>query len=272
MMRKVAMTTLITALGILVFLFAGGMKLKDAVKGGVKKGVGGAVERAVSERIEQALYKKLAPKEKLPPPKSPNWGQFMALQAQVIFAYAFSAGGYWMGQVAYQPGEMTKFEWKSKDNETVELERAYLKKPEDGKEWWRASWVEQDGSWIYEALISTTDGTLLRLRAKDANGNTGEVPVSGDTVIYMAPQELTEESIAGATVGREKVSTPAGSFDADHVVYMAVSGEGQVEWWITDNVPGGVVKYLGNDKEEGVVWTSTLKEMGRNATSILGSY
>lgn len=271
MKRKIAMTVLIIAFGIFVFLFAGGLKLKDAVKG-AKKGAGSAVERAISEHVEQALYKKLAPKEKLPPPKTQEWGQFMALQAQVIFAYTFSAGGYWMGQVAYQPGEMTKFEWKSKDNETVEFERAFLKKPEEGKEWWRVSWVAQDGSWIYEALISTADGTLLRLRAKDADGNSGEVPVSGDTVIYMAPQELTKESIAGATVGREMVSTPAGSFDADHVVYMATGGEGQVEWWITDKVPGGVVRYLANDKKEGVLWTSTLKEKGSNATTILGSF
>jgi hypothetical protein len=136
----------------------------------------------------------------------------MALQAQVIFAYAFSAGGYWMGQVAFQPGVFTKFEWSSKDGETVELERAFLKKAEEGKEWWRATWGTKEGSWVYEALISTADGTLLGLGAKDADGNTGEVPVSGDTVVYMA-----------------------------------VSGEGQVDWWITDKVPGGVVKNLGND-------------------------
>jgi hypothetical protein len=177
-----------------------------------------------------------------------------------------------MGQTAYQPGEFTKFEWNSKDNEAVEFERAFLKKHEEGKEWWRVSWIAKDGGWVYEALISTSDGTLLRLRAKDADGNTGEVPVSGDTAIYMAPQELTKESIAGATVSRDKVSTPAGSFDADHVVYMAASGEGQVEWWLTEKVPGGVVKYLGNDKSEGVVWTSTLKDMGKDATTILGSF
>ena len=271
MKRRGLTTALVSVLGILVFLVAGGLKLKDAVKGATR-GAGSAVERAVSERVEQALYKKLAPKEKLPPPKSQNWGQFMALQAQVIFGYTFSAGGYWMGQTAYQPGEFTKFEWKSKDNDTVEFERAFLKKPEEGKEWWRVSWVEKDGSWIYEALISTADGTLLRMRAKDADGNIGEVPVSGETVIYMPPQELTKESIAGATVSRDKVTTPAGTFDADHVVYMATSGEGQVEWWITDKVPGGVVKYLGNDKKEGVVWTSTLKDKGGNATSILGSF
>ena len=265
---KMKMAVIYALAGIALFLFAGGLKLKDALKGGVESGV----NKAVTETVEQAVYKKLAPKNKLPPPKSTQWGQFMALQAQVIFSYTFAAGGYWMGQVGYRPGEYTKFEWKPKDDQPVVFERAFLKKPEEGKEWWRVSWIATDGSWIYEALISTADGKLLRLRAKDADGNTGEVPVSGDTIIYMPPQELTAESIAGATVGKEKVSTPAGSFDSDHVVYMSMGGEGQVEWWIVQKVPGGVVKYLTNDKKEGVVWTSILKEMGNNATTILGSF
>jgi hypothetical protein len=53
---------------------------------------------------------------------------------------------------------------------------------------------------------------------------------------------------------------------------MAASGEGNMDWWITRQVPGGVVKYQMNDRSEGVVWTSTLIEKGTNAGTQLSSY
>jgi len=43
-------------------------------------------------------------------PASPEWGRFMATQAQIIFSYSFAAGGLWIGETGYKPGEYTKFE------------------------------------------------------------------------------------------------------------------------------------------------------------------
>ena len=254
---------------IVVLIIFGCSSLSDVVMGSASTGA----EKAISARVEQAVYKRLAPREELPPPSSPNWGQFMANQAQIVFIYSFSAGGLWLGQTDYNPGEYTKFEWKAEDDTAVIIERALLKKPENGNEWWRVTWEEGDDTWIYEALLTSGENAeLLRLRARDADGNEGEVPVTKDQTIYIPPAELTAESIEGATVERGKVSTPAGTFEADHVVYLAVTGEGEVEWWITEEVPGGVVKYLLKHKEEGVIWTSILQETGKNATTILESF
>jgi len=251
---------------------AGCSSVQDSLISGATSGLSRGVGRAVGERAEQSAYTRLAPKTQLPQPKTPGWNQFMALHAQVIFAYSFSAGGFWLGSTDYQPGEWTKFEFKSKDESAVVIERAFLKKIEDGKEWWRVSWAGEGETWIYEALM-TTEGQLLRLRAKDANGNEGEIPVTeGSAMIYTPPTELTKESIQGATVGKENVNTPAGVFSADHVKYMAMGSEGEVEFWLTSQVPGGAVKYQINDKKEGVVWTCTLKEKGNNAQTVLKSF
>ena len=253
---------------ILLFSCVGCSIVANRLVDGAVSGLG----RAASEHAEQAVYRKLAPKEKLPPPSTPGWGQFMSLQAQIVFSYSFSAGGLWLGQTGYEPGEWTKFEIVQADDDTpVILERAFLKKEDNANEWWRVSWSEEDESWIYEALLSPSDGRLLRLRAKDAKGNEGEIPVTGQT-IYIPPAEVTEESIEGATVGKENVTVPAGTFNTDHVVYLATTGEGKVEWWITNTVPGGVVKYLLSGKDEGVVWTSNLKAKGEGATTVLGSF
>lgn len=238
-----------------------------AVVGGVQRGVGQAVET----RVEQAVYKKLAPKDQLPPPASPQWGQFMALQAQVVFSYTFSAGGYWIGKTGYKPGDYTKFDWIDEAGTKVTLEKAFLKKLDNGNEWWRASWSDEEGSWIYEALLSPAEERMVRLRARDADGNEGEVPLTQEA-IYVPPAEVSDESVEGATVGQEKVKTPAGTFTADHVVFVSAAGEGKVEWWITGEVPGGVVKYIAKDNEQKVVWTSVLREFGKDATTVLSSY
>ncbi|MFW6139565.1 MAG: hypothetical protein ACOC7U_10405, partial [Spirochaetota bacterium] len=85
--------------GAILALFAVSCSsITDAVIGGAASGVG----RSASERTEQAVYKKTAPKEQLPPSSSPQWNQYMANQAQVVFSYTFSPGGYWLGQKDYQ--------------------------------------------------------------------------------------------------------------------------------------------------------------------------
>ncbi len=267
-MKQNRIATFLLCAGVLfALLLAGCSMVSDAVLGGASKGA----ERAVSKRVEQAVYKRMAPREELPPPGNPNWGQYMAFQAQVVFSYSFSAGGFWLGQVGYAPGDTTTFDWQASGDDSVIMEKAFLKKLPDGKEWWRVAWEEGEDIWIYEALLDTEGGQLLRLRARDADGNEGEVPVTGEA-IYIPPTEPTPESITGATVATETVKTPAGSFKADHIVYLATGGQGQIEFWISDEVPGGVVQYLLSDKQEGVIWNSMLIEYGSNARTMLGSF
>jgi hypothetical protein len=267
-MNRKRIAALLPAAGLLILLLLAGCEVvSDAVLGGASRGA----QQAVSKRVEQAVYKRMAPRGELPPPGNPNWGQYMAFQAQVVFSYSFSAGGFWLGQVGYAPGDTTTFDWQATGEDSVIMEKAFLKKLPDGKEWWRVSWTQGQDNWVYEALMDTEGGQLLRLRARDADGNEGEVPVTGET-IYIPPTEPTPESIAGATVGTESVKTPAGTFQADHIVYLSTGGEGQIEFWTTDKVPGGVVQYLLSDKQEGVIWSSILTEYGSNATTMLGSF
>ena len=205
------------------------------------------------------------------PSSGPQWNQLMVSQAQMAFSFAFSAGGMWAGQVGYKPGEFTKFEWTMKGEDSIVIERAFLKELENGNQWWRVSWKDSEGLWVWESLIDTQNSQMLRMRARDTDGNEGEVPVSGESV-YMSATELTRESVQGATVDKGKVDVPAGRFQADHVVYLAGSGGGQIEFWLAPQIPGGVVKYLISQSGEGVLWDSQLTEYGKKAETILNSY
>jgi len=228
-----------------------------------------------SDNAGQTVEEEAAPEVKSSqsnaPSSGPQWNQMMITQAQLAFSFAFSAGGMWAGQVDYKPGEFTKFNWTMEDEEPLEIVRAYLKELDNGHQWWRISWGNSEDLWIWETLIDTESSQMLRMRARDTEGNEGEVPVSGETV-YMPATELTRESVQGATVDKGKVNVPAGRFQADHVVYMMGSDGSQIEFWLTPQVPGGVVKYQISQKNEEVLWSSELVEYGKKASTILNSY
>jgi hypothetical protein len=266
--RVIPVSVLVMVLVLLVAL-SGCSMLGDAVMGGVRSGVRKGVSSGVEQKVEQEAAPQTQPSQSKAPPMGPQWNQFMVMQAQMAFNYAFSAGGLWAGQQGYKPGEYTIFRWTMEGNDPIDMERAYLKEQEDGKQWWRVTWEDSEGSLVWEALIDPDTSQMVRMRARDADGNEGEVPVSGEAV-YMAPAELTKESVQGATVGKEKVTVPAGTFQSDHVVYM--TGEGQAEFWLAPQIPGGVVKYLISRKGEGTVWNSELVDYGKNADTILNSY
>jgi hypothetical protein len=258
----------------LAVLLSGCSMLGDAVMGGITSGVRKGVSKGVEQEVEKEVAQEAEPAQAKRPSTGPQWNQLMIMQSQMAFSYAFSAGGLWAGQKGYKPGEYTKFQWTMEGEDSITMERAYLKELDDGKQWWRVSWEDSEGLWIWEVLIDADEsgtGQMLRMRARDTDGNEGEVPVSGQSV-YMPPAELTEESVQGATVGKEKVTVPAGTFQTDHVVFMAATGEGQAEFWLAPQVPGGVVKYLISQKGEGTVWNSDLVEYGKKATTILNSY
>jgi hypothetical protein len=259
---------------VLALLLSGCSMLGDAVMGGVTSGVRSGVSKGVEKEVEEEVAQEPQPAQPKAPATGPQWNQHMIMQAQMAFNYAFSAGGLWAGQQGYKPGEFTKFEWTMEDDDSIVMERAYLKELDDGKQWWRVSWEDSEGLWIWEVLIDPEEygtGQMLRMRARDTEGNEGEVPVSGQSV-YMPPAELTKESIQGASVGQEKVDVPAGRFQADHVVFMAATGEGQIEFWLAPQIPGGVVKYLMSKKGEGALWNSELVEYGKDASTILNAY
>jgi hypothetical protein len=88
----------------------------------------------------------------------------------------------------------------------------------------------------------------------------------------VPPTTLTDESVAGATVGAESVTVPAGSFSARHVVYAY--GNGTQEWWLVEGVPGGLVKQSlkGSKEDKGrSQYTIDLAAKGNDAKDELGA-
>ena len=72
-------------ISFIIIITTGCIGFSDPISRGISRGIG----RAVTEHAENEAYRRTAPKEKLPPPRSANWGNFMAMQAQIVFTYAF---------------------------------------------------------------------------------------------------------------------------------------------------------------------------------------
>jgi hypothetical protein len=233
----------------------------------------GSASEAAGEQVGQAIGQQIASSANLPNAGTAQWNRFMASQAQVLFNYAFAANGMWPAEANYEPGEWVQYEM-SADGEgqaaLQTLERAFLKTTEDGQEWWRVKAQQEEDTWVYEALLDPERGEVVRLRSKDPEGNVGEVPVTERTV-YQEPQQLTEESVEGATVGEESVDTPTGTFTARKVQFQGGMGGGNTTWFLSEEVPGHVVQYRvqGN---QGDAWISTLSDYGSDTTTTLDSY
>ena len=205
-----------------------------------------------------------------------------------LFALQYSTGAA-MFEEDYKPGEWTRWSMTDTGNpdESQTLERAFLAMQPDSSEWWRTKTIStyKDGdkqvadTVIMEALYKPTSEwtkELVRVRAKlPGNKDAQEllVPQGFGMINYngtMFGSRPTKESIEGATVGTEKVTTRAGAFTAKHVRFGA--GNGNLDWWLTKEAPGGWVKFTGRSAsgDDKAAYTMELTAKGTGAKSELG--
>lgn len=179
----------------------------------------------------------------------------------------------------YQPGQWTRWELTSGDDadDKAIVERAFISKDADGREWWRYKSIMGGDTVVLEGLFKDAgDGLqeLVRMR--------GRMPGEREPNEMMVPENMTmlqawgmfrsrptKESVDGATVGTENVSTPAGTFSAKRVRFGSTGG--RQEWWLSSNVPGGWVQYVVSAEEKDDGFRMRLIAHGSGAASELGS-
>ena len=204
-----------------------------------------------------------------------------------LFTIQYLSGAA-MFETNYKPGEWTKWsiETADEDDDKQETEKAFLGKTAEGAEWWRFKTITnyKDGdkamadTIILESLFKPEPGNeqmqqLVRMR--------GKFPGQTEAQEMMVPQQWgmwnmngafqmkpTKESVDGATVGTETVTTPAGTFKAKHVRFG--QGGGTIDWWLDETAVGGWVKFTATDNEKKPTYTMQLIGKGTGAKSELG--
>ena len=204
-----------------------------------------------------------------------------------LFTIQYLSGAA-MFESNYKPGEWTKWSITTADDEDEkqETEKAFLGKTAEGAEWWRfktiTTYKEDDKTMadtiVLESLFKPEPGNeqiqqLVRMR--------GRFPGQTEAQEMMVPQQWgmwnlngafqmkpTKESVDGATIGVETVTTPAGTFKAKHVRFG--QGGGTIDWWLDDTAVGGWVKFTATDNEKKPQYTMQLIGKGTGAKSELG--
>ncbi|MBX7119252.1 MAG: hypothetical protein K1X31_09680 [Gemmatimonadaceae bacterium] len=212
---------------------------------------------------------------------------FAWLWISQLFAVQYLSGAT-MFESDYKPGDWTRWTVNVSDEDdgatraVQDVEKAFLGRTADGGEWWRMKTVTRgDGgadTVTLEALFKPEGSDqyvqrLVRMRAK--------LPGSSEPQEMMVPEQWTtwnmrgaftgrptRESIDGATVGTERITTAAGSFSARHIRYGM--GGGTLEWWLDETTTGGWVKFAALDEAKKPRYTMELAGKGNGARSELG--
>ena len=250
---------------VLLLVCSSSCTFVDSVIDKTSEVAGDMVGKALGQRVGGAAVAGL-------PPESRH------LYVSGVFNSFFYVGGYEVGGTAYAPGAWTR--WSVTGAAAGdEYEKAFLKR--DGeREWWRIATVTRDDgkeeAVVLEALFSGPDSSaerkLLRMRGQfPGDDGPGEMPVQEDTAAwYREPVRFTAESMEGALQGEELLATPAGSFQTKHLVYKI--GGSTLEWWLSEDVPGGMVQYRIREQGGEEIYTSQLIGYGTDATTKLGSF
>ena len=262
--------------GLVVVLATAGC---GSMVSGAMNAAGAGIGSAIGNKVGAAAGAAVA--SRMPAVWTPD---MTPIYMNYLFTMAFHSGSYELAGTDYQVGEWTR--WRMVDSEAqaagdepVEIERAFLHRTADGKEWWRVKYIsateEGRDSITVEALMDPETGEFRRMRGMmPGEKEPKEMPVEEGSYTYTKPTQLTKESMEGALVGTETVRVPAGSYTADHLRYG--TGYGTYDWWFNEEVPGGLVKYSRTHEQsdaEGMDpynWTVELVRSGTGARSQMG--
>lgn len=220
-----------------------------------------------------------------------------AVLAALIYTQVFYAGGYGYGYDDFSEGEGVAWKLTAKDesgSETLQVERALLKRNADGSAWWFLAYkAEDEEEFISEALLDP-DYNILKFRYHDPETDAIRewIPEKDEEAEQVSEdEEMDEEPQVGYfegdygdyVTGTERVVVPAGTFQAEHVLiedsYTAEDGteaseayEVRYEWWLVKDIPGDLVKYSWQNVSDNSSLVGELLSNTRGYTTRLKSF
>lgn len=203
--------------------------------------------------------------------------EMMYLYTMNVFRVLFYHGGYYVSSLSYEPMQYTR--WDASNVEQGDwFERTLMHRYSDGSEWWRVESRQKDEddkevTLVMEALLSAPkdSGTrqIRRMRAMfPGEKESREIAITeadSKKWVLSSNRSLTKESMKGMSKGVKTIKVPAGTFSATHLQMKGYNDFSHLDWYLSKDVPGQVVKYRNVTKEddkEKVDWNIELMAHG----------
>ncbi|MFP4112989.1 MAG: hypothetical protein ACOC2Y_00040 [Spirochaetota bacterium] len=197
-------------------------------------------------------------------------GDVMYASFAALYWSSVALGGYLPSDDTFEDGDGIHFRHTFVDDEgdveEMEFTRALLHTNADGSQWWRFVFYDEEETFAYEALVGEDDA-IERLRYADPETETVTTYTPDEPYLWQTYEDgefWTSEDMDELRTGTERITVPAGTFRTDR---LEASEEGyDYTWWISDEVPGRVVRYEGrSDEMENV--SGELREILTNVTT-----
>jgi len=197
-------------------------------------------------------------------------------QFGAFYTGMWSMGWFGYADANYQPGQGTVWTFAGSggsSSKPLNFERALLEVNADSSQWWRFKLETDKRTIVYEFLVGP-DATLLKVRYRDPdNGAIGEF-VPGPTQQQPGQGQpnmpRSRADMAAYLVGSQPVQVKGGSFTADHYLYSDANGS--AEMWLSDKVPGYMIKSVFTSKKDNKTATGELVQIESGVTTALSSY
>jgi hypothetical protein len=210
----------------------------------------------------------------------PDANSAMAYQYQFNAFYSGMWGMGWFGygDENYLPGQGTVWTYSgpgSSSSNSATFERALLKINADSSQWWRFKLDSGKHNIVYEFLVGS-DTVVKKVRYQDTDSGAigefipGQPQQQPNQVQSSMPKSRAE--MAGYLVGKQQVQVKGGSFMADHYQYGDVNSKGTAEMWLSDKVPGYMVKTVYTSKKDNKAVTGELVKIESGVKTSLSSY
>ncbi|MDY7029240.1 MAG: hypothetical protein SVR04_13155, partial [Spirochaetota bacterium] len=176
-----------------------------------------------------------------------------AMVASMVYAQVFFAGGYMYGYEDMREGYGVIWKLTSTDesgSQSIEIERALLKKNDDGTAWWLLKYTDPGQEPFVSEAFLDEDYSMVKFRYRDQEtGDIREwVPEQAEDQAVEDESGEEEEEVTGYAgqealyrgdyedyiVGTEKVTTDFGTYPSEHVLiedsYTVYTDEEQSEF------------------------------------------
>ena len=184
-------------------------------------------------------------------------GNIAYLSFASVYWSMFAFTGWFADDLNYEIGDETMFRItyrENRDEESYTYTRTLLREEPDGRRWWplEVDWTDFDDEQLptaYEFVVDENHD-ILRLRYMDPVTERISTYEPHDPAAWRARtfRRIDDPEQYASRVRMEQVRVPAGTFRAD--VYRSHDEDVEFTWWLSDEVPGSLVKVEGRTVDD----------------------